>query len=174
MKIRTPVPSSLGDSLLQRSARRSLAGEIAVLDNTKPGFAEVANAVLEALVGADATRRRGLYVTKGNPTRPAEEPDYERLSSGAVAVLVGAGDCGACTSWSVYDAVELANRGVWTVYVCTEIFAPLARSIAEPRNRGNLDIVVIPHPLAASSEELGAAALTVASRMEMLATSEAA
>jgi len=173
MRICAPVPSQLDGSHERSGNRRLLSGEIAVLDNSKPGFAVLAEGVLERLVASDAARRRGAYLTKSNPTRPADESDYDRLANGAVAVLVGAGDCGACTSWSVYDAVELASRGLWTVYVCTEIFAPLARSIAAPRAQGNLDIVVIPHPLATSSDELAAAALEVAAEIEVLAARDA-
>jgi hypothetical protein len=43
--------------------------------------------------------------------------------------------------------VQLERRGVRTVTIVTEVFANLAMAQARVRGRGDLPLVVIPHPV---------------------------
>jgi len=64
------------------------------------------------------------------------------------AVVTGMADCGSCTSWSLHDAVVLEGKGIPSVLLCTDEFAPLARAESVAKGMGGLPLAVIPHPLA--------------------------
>ena len=57
-------------------------------------------------------------------------------------------DCGSCTSWSLHDAVVLEGKGIPSVLLCTDEFAPLARAESVAKGMGGLPLAVIPHPIA--------------------------
>jgi Fe-S cluster biogenesis protein NfuA len=68
------------------------------------------------------------------------------LSSLDVAI-VGLGNCGSCTSWTIKDAVAAADRGCATVAVVTSEFEGLGRTLAAQYGRPNLRFLVLPYPL---------------------------
>jgi hypothetical protein len=90
MKICVPVPDA--DFEARQAAARRAGGAIGVIDNSKPKFEALARAVLAELSGSGFHHDDTLYVKKPSPTRPALPDEIERLTSGAVAVLVGSGD----------------------------------------------------------------------------------
>ncbi len=90
MKIYVPVPLDENGSVAPE--RRRVVGALGVIDNSKPKFEALARAVIAELEGAGFSHDDSLYVKKPSPTRPADPADYDRLASGAVAVLVGSGD----------------------------------------------------------------------------------
>ena len=45
-------------------------------------------------------------------------------------MITGAADCGSCTAYSVYDAIELEKAGRPCVVVTTTKFAPIAATMA--------------------------------------------
>jgi len=77
--------------------------------------------------------------------RVAKELD-EFLSSIDVAV-VGLGNCGSCTGWTIRDALAAAERGLPTTAICTEVFEELGRNLAKRGGRSGLRIHILPYPL---------------------------
>jgi hypothetical protein len=90
MRICVPVPEEQAAAVSAEPTRR--AGAIGVIDNSKPKFGALAQAVLARLALDGFDHDESLYVKKPGPTRPAEPHEIDRLASGAVAVLVGSGD----------------------------------------------------------------------------------
>jgi hypothetical protein len=70
----------------------------------------------------------------------------EFLDSIDVAV-VGLGNCGSCTGWTIRDSLAAAARGLPTTAVCTEAFEELGRNLARRGGRSGLRIHVLPYPL---------------------------
>ena len=70
----------------------------------------------------------------------------EFLNSIDIAV-VGLGNCGSCTGWTIHDALAAAARDLPTVAVCTEVFEDLGRNLASRGGRSGLRIHVLPYPL---------------------------
>lgn len=68
------------------------------------------------------------------------------LASIDVAV-VGLGNCGSCTGWTIRDALAAADRGLPTTAVCTEVFEELGRNLAQRGGRSGLRIHILPYPL---------------------------
>ncbi len=77
--------------------------------------------------------------------RIARELD-EFLDSIDIAV-VGLGNCGSCTGWTIHDALAAADRGLPTTAVCTEVFEELGRNLAARGGRSGLRIHILPYPL---------------------------
>jgi uncharacterized protein YigA (DUF484 family) len=74
------------------------------------------------------------------------QAEYESMLSRADVVISGLGNCGSCTYWTVRDALTAAGRGLPTVAVATEHFAPLAELLAADGGRPGLRLAVLPYP----------------------------
>jgi hypothetical protein len=70
----------------------------------------------------------------------------EFLSSIDIAVI-GLGNCGSCTGWTIRDALAAAERGLPTTAICTEVFEELGRALASRGGRSGLRIHILPYPL---------------------------
>jgi hypothetical protein len=68
------------------------------------------------------------------------------LESVDVAV-VGLGNCGSCTGWTIRDALTAAAKGLPTTAVCTGNFKELGRNLAQRGGRSGLRVHVLPYPL---------------------------
>jgi hypothetical protein len=87
-------------------------------------------------------------------------PEGERLSReikeflGSIDVaVVGLGNCGSCTGWTVHDAISAAKAGIPTCAVVTQNFEQLGRSLAERAGRSGLRFHVLPYPLNEQRQE---------------------
>jgi hypothetical protein len=71
------------------------------------------------------------------------------------AAIVGLGNWGGCTSWSIHDTVQLIRGRRPTIEVITEQFDALARSIVRANKLPESTLVMIPgNPEFVSSERL--------------------
>lgn len=61
--------------------------------------------------------------------------------------VVGLGNCGSCTGWTVRDALAAAELGLPTTAVCTEVFTELGRNLARRGGRSGLRMHILPYPL---------------------------
>ena len=136
-----------------RVTEQPLAPRNGKLARTRIGFLsnKKANATLllqeiERLLHARFGDFEAVYGEKGAavPVPPEFLAELESCS----AVLTGMADCGSCTSWSLHDAVVLEGRGIPSVLLCTDEFAPLARAESVAKGMGGLPLAVIPHPIA--------------------------
>lgn len=124
---------------------------IGLFSNTKKNadhFLQEVGERLEANYDVDVSD----IVYKNVATSAADEAVYEKLR-GYDAVLIAYGDCGSCSSWTMYDAFQLEEEGVPTVVFCTEEFTTLCQYEAENQGVPGLPIVEIEHPIADLSPE---------------------
>lgn len=136
-----------------RVTEQPLAPRSGQLTRTKIGFLsnKKANATLllqeiERLLHERFGEFEAVYGEKGAAV-PVPEDFLAELET-CSAVLTGMADCGSCTSWSLHDAVLLEGKGIPSVLLCTDEFAPLARAESVAKGMGGLPLAVIPHPLA--------------------------
>ena len=61
--------------------------------------------------------------------------------------VVGLGNCGSCTGWTIHDALAAAATGLPTVAIVTDNFKGLGRNLARRGGRSGLRIHVLPYPL---------------------------
>ena len=133
--------------------QRPLAARPAALSGTRIGFLsnKKANATLllseiESLLHARLGPFEAVYGEKGAAV--AAPPEIMAQLESCSVVLTGMADCGSCTSWSLHDAVTLEDKGIPSVLLCTDEFAPLARAESVAKGMNGLPLAVIPHPLA--------------------------
>ncbi len=69
------------------------------------------------------------------------------------AAIVGLGNCGSCTSWTIHDALRIADRDVPTVAATTAHFTELGHTLARRGGRSALRIETLPYPLDTLPEE---------------------
>ena len=77
--------------------------------------------------------------------RMAQELD-DFLNSIDIAV-VGLGNCGSCTGWTIRDALAAADKGLPTTAICTQVFEELGHNLASAGGRSGLRIHILPYPL---------------------------
>lgn len=71
------------------------------------------------------------------------------------AVVNAYGDCGSCTSWTVYDSVGFEkNHGIPTATVESTEFLKLAQAEARTQGLPGLPLIEIPHPVGSVSEAI--------------------
>ncbi|HEY0195946.1 MAG TPA: UGSC family (seleno)protein [Methanobacterium sp.] len=118
---------------------------ISFLDNTKPNADLLLDIIRENLDFKSSTKVE----------KPAGAPgtDEQIRQAKADLCILALGDCGSCTTWLILDAIKLEKQGNPTISVCSDIFAPFARELAESYGAGQLRIVEVEHPLAGQSKE---------------------
>jgi hypothetical protein len=99
-------------------------------------------------------RRRGatvkLWRSNQGRTGAAGELVAQALDeflAGIDIAVVGLGNCGSCTGWTIHDALTAAARDLPTTAVCTAMFEELGRNLAQRGGRSGLRIHVLPYPL---------------------------
>jgi hypothetical protein len=163
-----------------RVTEQPLAARTGKLTRTRIGFLsnKKANATLllqeiERLLHARFGDFEAIYGEKGAAV--AVPPDFLAALESCSAVLTGMADCGSCTSWSLHDAVLLEGKGIPSVLLCTDEFAPLARAESVAKGMGGLPLAVIPHPLADNREpEVRAKAERIVDEVVAILTQDAA
>jgi hypothetical protein len=159
-----------------RIADRPLAARGRPLAGTRIGFLsnKKANAtLLLAEVEAILRQRLGDFeAVRGEkgaavPAPPELVAELSRCS----AVLTAMADCGSCTSWSLHDAVFFEDKGIPSVLLCSDEFAPLARAESVAKGMSGLPLAVVPHPVADNSaQEIHVKAQSIADEVVAILT----
>lgn len=90
---------------------------------------------------------------KDNASIPAG-PIASTLHDRCDAVVNAYGDCGSCTSWCVYDSVELEQMGTPTATINSDEFVKLGQSETRALGLPGLPIVTVEHPLGGIAPEV--------------------
>jgi hypothetical protein len=125
---------------------------IGVLDNGKPNAALVMTRVAESLAKrVDATvslvTKKGPQGRSANAAIPCAPDIFERVVNEADIVITGTADCGSCTAYSVFDAIELEKVGKPAIVVTTTQFATIAETMSEHFGLPDTRRLVLPHPI---------------------------
>lgn len=135
------------------AAPATLGGlRIAVLDNGKPNAALVMTRLAESLAErVDATvslvTKKGPQGRSANAAIPCAPDVFERVVDESDVVITGTADCGSCTAYSVYDAIELEKVGKPAIVVTTTQFATIAETMSEHFGLADTRRLVLPHPI---------------------------
>ena len=73
--------------------------------------------------------------------------EYKALLGRADMAIVGLGNCGSCTSWTIADALTAAATGIPVIAVATAHFEGLARNLSKRGGRSGLRLHILPYPL---------------------------
>ena len=69
------------------------------------------------------------------------------------AVLLANGDCGACSTSGIVNAIELEKRGIPTMLTATPPFTEAVRTSAELRGMPSIRWAIVDHPIASLKED---------------------
>ena len=92
---------------------------------------------------------------QGRPGEAGAQADreYAAMITEVDAAIVGLGNCGSCTSWTIKDAAEAARSGRPTIAVVTAQFDGLAEMLSTHYGRPGLRRHVLPFPLQTRAED---------------------
>lgn len=82
-----------------------------------------------------------------------QQGDFVRFLDSVDAAVVGLGNCGSCTSWTIKDAVAALEAGLPTVATTTAQFEQLGHTLAGRYGRPGLRLQSLPYPLDVRPEE---------------------
>ena len=69
------------------------------------------------------------------------------------AVILANGDCGACSTSGIVNAIELEKRGIPTMLVATPPFTEAVRTSASLRGMPSISWAIVDHPVASLKED---------------------
>lgn len=73
--------------------------------------------------------------------------ELEEFINSIDIAVVGLGNCGSCTGWTIRDALACAEAGLPTTAICTEVFEELGRQLSAHGGRSGLRRYILPYPL---------------------------
>lgn len=118
---------------------------IGLLDNAKTN-ADVFLHAVEEVLQSEYDVAKTVYRRKSNTAIPADSiAGY--LHQECDAVVNAYGDCGSCTSWCVYDSIDLEKRGTPVATVNSEEFVRLGQSESRSLGIPGLPLITVPHPM---------------------------
>jgi hypothetical protein len=139
-------------------SRERIADRLPTLDGATVGLLDNSKAnadVLLAEVGRLLTAEHGVadVVSRRKDKSPIPADSLAtQLHDRCDAVVNAYGDCGSCTSWCVYDSVDLERRGTPTATINSDEFVVLGQSEARSLGMPGLPLVTVPHPMGGISE----------------------
>jgi hypothetical protein len=111
-------------------------------------------------IWAEEFRKAGATVKCWRANQGRTGAEGERLAKsldeflGSIDIaVIGLGNCGSCTGWTIRDALAAAARGLPTTAVCTQVFEELGHNLAQRGGRSGLRIHVLPYPLNEKTKE---------------------
>ncbi len=125
---------------------------VGFLDNAKTNadvFLEHVSEILVEEYGVDEL----IHRSKDNTAIPAGSI-ARNLASECDAVVNAYGDCGSCTSWCIYDSVDLEKRGTPAATVNSDEFVRLGQSESRSLGIPALPILTVEHPMGDVAEEI--------------------
>lgn len=152
-EILSPVGEVRTDDRSIAPRLESLEGKtIGFLDNAKTNadvFLDEVSRILTEEYGVEET----IHRSKDNTAIPAGNiASY--LATHCDAVVNAYGDCGSCTSWCVYDSVDLEDRGTPVATVNSDEFVRLGQSESRALGMPGLPILTVEHPMGDVAEEV--------------------
>ncbi|WP_152422232.1 UGSC family (seleno)protein [Natrialba asiatica] len=118
---------------------------VGLLDNSKSNadvFLEAVGEQLKSEYGVDEV----VYRRKDKSPIPADAI-ADQLVSQCDAVVNAYGDCGSCTSWCVYDSIDLEKKGTPVATINSDEFIKLGQSEAQSLSMPGLPLVMVSHPM---------------------------
>lgn len=124
---------------------------IGIIENTKKN----AEAVLTRLAGKleSAYAMKAGFLLHKAQRAPVTDAQIAELRDKVDFVIAGIGDCGACSSGIILDAIYLEKAKIPAIGIVTEAFDNTSREMAELWGVPKFRFVKVPHPLASLTPE---------------------
>lgn len=105
------------------------------------------------MIGEELAREFSFEIVRGvyNPGRLMEPEEWGEIDRCDAVVLVN-GDCGACSTSGIANAIELEKRGIAAMLVVTPPFLKAVETTAEMRGMPEIRWAIVDHPIARLDE----------------------
>ncbi len=138
-----PVGEQGRDQVAVVDALESLRGaRVAVLDISKVRSDAFADVVQAALDDQGALTERGI----APPSQRLSDEELSVIGTRCDAAVLALADCGTCTSWTMFDAIELHRHGCRAVLVTTGALRPTVVALAGRLGMADLPVVEVDQP----------------------------
>lgn len=124
---------------------------IGIIENTKKNAEAVLTKLAEKLKSAYAMKAD--FLLHKAQRAPVTDAQITELRSKVDFVIAGIGDCGACSSGILLDAIYLEKAKIPAIAIVTDAFDNTSREMAELWGVPNFRFVKVPHPLASLTPE---------------------
>lgn len=118
---------------------------VGLLDNSKSNADIFLKAIGEHLQSEYGVEEM-VFRRKDKSPIPADSI-ADQLHSQCDAVVNAYGDCGSCTSWCVYDSIDLEKKGTPVATINSDEFVKLGQSEAQSLGMPGLPLVTVTHPM---------------------------
>lgn len=126
----------------------SLAGRtVGLLENTKHNAAYLLDQLGEALVRDHGVS--GLVRgTKKAFGKPVPEDMLRDFAERCDVMIIGVGDCGACSASAVADGISFERAGLPSVVICSDAYVVTANAMAQVQGAPDYPYLTTGHPVA--------------------------
>jgi hypothetical protein len=124
---------------------------VGIIENTKKNAEAVLTRLAEKLKSAHGMTAE-IMLHKAQRA-PLKDEQIDELRAKVDFVVAGIGDCGACSSGILLDAIYLEKAKIPAIAIVTEAFDNTSREMAELWGVPNFRFVKVPHPLASLTPE---------------------
>ncbi len=124
---------------------------ITLVNNGKPRTLELLTYMAEALGQNFSVRQVELH-SKPSAGSPLDDELADRIADDSDLVITGLGDCGACSSCSLIDALMMEQRGVPASVIITDPFVDVCSRVSQRMGYAGYRPIMIPHPAASRSD----------------------
>ena len=125
---------------------------ITLINNGKPRTLPLLTYIAEAF-GKQVEVKSVEVHSKPSAGSPIDEATAARIAARSDLVIAGLGDCGACSSCSLVDALYLERLGVPAAVVITDPFTDVCGRVSRRMGFSGYAPIVVPHPAASRSDE---------------------
>ncbi len=140
----SPVNRQGRKAVTPASGLGSLRGRrLAVLDISKVRSDAFADALENALRAEEPST---VERDTAPPSQRISDDELVSLAERTDGAVLALADCGTCTSWTLFDAIELHRRGCRAVLVTTEALRPTVDALAPRLGLADLPVVEVPLP----------------------------
>ena len=112
------------------------------------------SAIGVAIRTRELEKRYGFEVVRGtyDPGNLMPEDGWAAIDR-CDAVIFANGDCGACSTSGIVNAIEIEKRGIPTMLVSTTPFAEAVKTSASLRGMPAIRWAIVDHPIASLAED---------------------
>ncbi|VXB90116.1 conserved hypothetical protein [Citricoccus sp. K5] len=130
------------------SRPRSLDGlTVGLLENTKHHAAYLLDQLGDALLARYGVQDL-VRATKHDFGQPMPEEMLTSFVSSCDVMIIGIGDCGACSASAVADGIEFEREGIPAAVICSDAYRVTASAMAGVQGMADYEYLTTRHPVA--------------------------
>ena len=139
---------------LRMAARPGLreGSRLTLIDNGKARARDLMLMIAEELKQRFTLGSVEVFI-KGSASRVINEAEVAAIAATSDAVIAGLGDCGACSTCSLGDALKMEGAGIPSTVLISDVFIGHIASAAVTMGMPGYHTAVVPHPVSSKNND---------------------